>query len=671
VDGQCVTPTSETCDYLACVTFEWDLEYLSWLDYQSNKTTWIPSTGTATIRCASESRQLITVSLSSCFGSGATAEVTAPVGYERADMGPISAVAYSPGSGYAKLGREAPTLTVSGGTGAGLTVTPTATATNDSCGIPTWSITAVTFSGGTGYENGEALTVTTKAGDTTKAAAVLTVQTAPRSQPTLTASVSGGTGATLTPTLASNGGSPQTWGVASVSVSGTTSGYTDGASVTFSYGAGVTEQAAAVATIKTARATPTITASVAGGSGASLTVTLSQSPTTPSDTALWHVDSVTVANGGTGYTDGDPVTFTVTDGTEVVAASGTIQTARENPNLTPYVWGSNGTTAGVGASLSATMAVSGDYWTVTGITINNGGSGYEVGEYIWYSELDPSVDSSPPYYVEQLGGYWITSVDGSGAITGIALDSDNYPDGGLYYKQSDVIQSVTITEDGDYYKATTSIARVVVTNGGQYYYYTGIPTGVTVTSGGAYYREDASLPPYVADVTVTINQLMPSEGTGAELSAVIDTDTGSATFGQVTVSIADGGDGYLAQRTVHPDALLLMCFDSNDEQDENLAPNFPATGDQLEWLMPAGGSEPGITLGFPLAVNPCCTRSFVAFPDAGFTLADDPYTAITIRNGTYFELEDEDDVVVIRGTVTETLAPVWFAEDCDCANPLP
>jgi hypothetical protein len=606
-------------------------------------------------------------------------------------MGPITSAGtlYNPalpgvtlpngGSGYAKLARVAPTLTVSGGSGAGLTVTPTATATNDSCGIPTWSITAVTFSGGTGYENGEALTVTTKAGDTTKAAAVLTVQTAPRSQPTLTASVSGGTGATLTPTLASNGGSPQTWGVASVSVSGSTSGYTDGASVVFGYGAGVTEQAAAVATIKTARATPTITASVSGGSGASLTVNLSQSPTTPSDTALWHVDSVTVANGGTGYTDGDPVTFTVTDGTEVVAASGTIQTARENPNLTPYVWGSNGTTAGVGASLSATMAVSGDYWTVTGITINNGGSGYEVGEYIWYSELDPSVDSSPPYYVEQLGGYWITSVDGSGAITGIALDSDNYPDGGLYYKQSDVIQSVTITEDGDYYKATTSIARVVVTNGGQYYYYTGIPTGVTVTSGGAYYREDASLPPYVADVTVTINQSMPSEGTGAELSAVIDTDTGSATFGQITgINIDNAGDGYLAQRTAHPDALRLTCLDANGTQDEDLPPDGVR---YYEWQMP---SEPSIWLGFVggFGESDCCYYSFLTAPDYGFTspsgVAGAPVGSVAWPGGWtnpsagYYEyIEEGGSTVLIRGTITRTITPIWFAEDCECANPLP
>jgi len=57
----------ESCQYLACVTFEWNLECRSYADPE----TWIPSSGTATIRCADESRPLITLSLSACFGSAA------------------------------------------------------------------------------------------------------------------------------------------------------------------------------------------------------------------------------------------------------------------------------------------------------------------------------------------------------------------------------------------------------------------------------------------------------------------------------------------------------------------------------------------------------------------------------------------------------------------------
>lgn len=499
---------------------------------------------------------------SSCFGGGAEGIVTAPVGDPETDKGPITGVLLTnPGSGYAKLGREAPTLTVSGGSGTGLAVTPTVTATNDACGIPTWSVTAVKFSGGTGYANGEALTVMAQAGDTTKAAAVLTVQTDPRSQPTLSASVSGGTGATLTPTLAANGTTPQTWGVASVSVSGTTSGYTDGAAVTFSYGANVTEQTKATAVIKTVRTTPTITASVSGGSGASLTVTLSQSPTTPSDTALWHVDAVNVANGGTGYANGDPVTFAVSDGTQVTAASGTIVVAdRQEPELNDIVAiraGAGGTYDFYygGASITANMTPTYEggllWWQPTTINILDGGSGYEVGDLFLWAEPYPTLDGSTPNpaydptIFSDPDSFWVvTGVDGNGAITSAEQDTP-----GLYYQTAGngAIQSVTITSGGDYYKPTSEISRVVVTNPGQYYYYTGVPTGVTITNGGQYYREDASLPPYVATVTGNIAQGSPSSGTGAVITAIIDSNTSSPNFGRaVGLNIDDGGDGYLA-----------------------------------------------------------------------------------------------------------------------------
>ena len=511
----------------------------------------LPETVTVTFSGIPESVYWVDVEFTACHGSGAFArasESSAESPY------PITAVeVLDGGSGYALKGRVAPTVTVTG-SGSGATFTPTLTKANDACGVPSWKISSVAVSGGTGYTHGEQLTVQVAAGDTVAIPAVLTLQ-AERSQPTLSASVSGGTGATLTPTLAANGTTPQTWGVQSVSVSGTTSGYTDGASVTFSYGAGVTEQAAAVATIKTARATPTITASVSGGSGASLTVNLSQSPTTPSDTALWHVDSVTVADGGTGYADGDAVTFTVTDGTQVTAASGTIATSvvRENPNLTPYVWGADGTTAGSGAVLSATMVSNEDdpeTWGVFPINVIEGGSGYEVGEYFWYSEFGTGFSSSHPYYLVETDGWLITSVDENGAITGVGLDE--FGGIGKFYKATGngVIQSVTITGGGDYYKATGEISRVVVTNPGQYYYYTGVPTGVTITNGGEYYREDASLPPYVATVTGNIGQFSPSDGAGAVITAVIDSNTSSPNFGRaVGLSIDDGGDGYLAAVT--------------------------------------------------------------------------------------------------------------------------
>jgi hypothetical protein len=491
-------------------------------------------------------QQLITLSFSSAqFGSGGGGIATAPVG----TPGPITAVSITnPGSGYARVVRVVPSVAASVAGGAGATFTSNMVSNGGS--PQTWRVGSVTIAGnGTGYTDGAAVAFTTA--DVAQTAAVATLRTV-RSQPTLTASVSGGTGATLTPTLASNGDSPQTWGVSSVAVTGTTSGYTDGAAVTFSYGAGVNEQTKATAEIRTARTAPTITASAPGGSGAALAVTLSQSPTTPSDTALWHVESVEVTDGGSGYTDGDSVTFAVTDGTQVVAAAGTITTTvRENPNLTAYVWGLSEPTGGSGAVLSATMEyvqyASEDFWTVAGIAVTSGGSGYSVGEYIWYEEL-PNFSDNPPYYLVFYDSWVVTSVDENGAITGLGtqVPLEEYG-GGLFYKLTDngTIQSVTLTSGGDYYKATGEISRVVVTNGGQYFYDTGVPSSVTVTNGGQYYREEVQ----VAQVAVTINQINFPYGTGASITATVDGNKVSATFGQVTgLTIANGGSGYVAVR---------------------------------------------------------------------------------------------------------------------------
>lgn len=483
------------------------------------------------------------------------AKATAPID----NPGPISEITMGPkGNNYAKIGRVAPTLTVSGGSGSGLVVTPTLLETKDSCNVPTWSIGSVSFKGGTGYVGGENLTVTAAIGDTTVTNAVLTVQTDPRSQPSLSASVTPGTGSSFLVNMTPNAGTPTTWGVGGVDVSGNGTGYEDNSPVIFSYDNGVIEQIPAVAHIRTNRSEPTISANATGGNGAVLSVNLGSF--FPQPDTFWAVNSVTVNNGGNGYSDGDPVNFVVTDGIQVGQATGFVVTAksvepRENPNLTPYIWGFDGTTAGNGAILTATMTETVDgenkpAWTVSSINIIDGGSGYQVGEYIWYNEY-PGFADTPPYYILAFDGYVITSVDINGAITGIGLDP-LIGGTGLYYKQQEgtstgVIESITMTNGGNYYKPTSSIWGVVVTNAGKYYYYTGTPTGVTIVNAGKYYREDNSIPGIPSPVTITINQLPPSNGNGAQLSAIIDTNTNSADFGKITgVNIINGGNNYLA-----------------------------------------------------------------------------------------------------------------------------
>jgi len=115
---------------------------------------------------------------------------------------------------------------------------------------------------------------------------------------------------------------------------------------------------------------------------------------------------------------------------------------------------------------------------------------------------------------------------------------------------------VFISQPGGYYVSTGVIESVELLYGvyGSRGVFIGeeiAPYTVTITEPGVYYREDDEAEPYVADVTVTITQNPPSEGAGAQLSATVDSDPASATFGQITgVTIDDGGDNYLAWRWV-------------------------------------------------------------------------------------------------------------------------
>lgn len=688
----CCCPSGDSCQYLSCVSIEWDLEYLDPFDNQ-----WYPNSGSATYVCNSTSKQLITLSLSSCFGSGANAEVTAPVGYQRSDMGPISATSVNYinlGSPYAIFGRSEPSLSVGGGTGTGLTVTPTLESVNGDCNIPYWTIKSVSFSGGEDYINNEALTVNMGPGDESSAPATLRVQTDPRSQPTLSASVSGGTGAILSVTTSLNIGSdPQTWGVSKVTVTGNTSGYTDDTPVVFSYGDNVTEQTKAQAYIATARYEPTIKASVPVGSGAILSVNLNEIIPTPPNGRVWTISSVTINNGGSGYVDQDGVIFTVTDGTEATPASAFILTDRENPNLTPYVWGANGVPAGSGAVLTATMNQILDQsdrpaWEVSNINIVNGGENYVVGEYIWYTELDPNgIAGNPPYYVITIDGWQITSVDNNGAITGLGIDP-NIGSNGVFYKSYGIIEAVNFAENGggSYYKNSSEIGDIIVTNPGAYYYYTGIPTNIIIENGGEYYHPDANLPPIVANVVVTINQSMPSEGTGAQLSAIVDTNTSSPTFGKITgISIDDGGDNYLAQRTLDPN--INMMTGEGVTVCGTFCGNLPAGyGD-------SGGPGVGMKCGNSADVffsfggyggygDNCCQTSFVTRDLWGSCFG--PSRCISLeQNNIYGQTcTTEGDTIscditwkagdplveVIRGTSKKTTKLIWFTEDCSCAS---
>jgi hypothetical protein len=387
---------------------------------------------------------LLHLRFSACYGSGASATATAPGRQVGPDGGPISATTItSPGSGYAKLGRVAPTITasISGGTGGDLGAV-TLGQSQDGCGIPHWYIKSVAIDeNGYGYEDNAGVTFTTAEGDTVQIGASAAIRTR-REQPTITLSGSG-SGATFTPTVVSNGTDPVSWGITAVAVSGTSSGYQD-------------EELLDV-----------------------------------SGTAL-------------GF-DSEATLFVVTGRTE--------------PDVSVSVESETGS----GASLDATLSVQFDYgdyygrdsWYVSDITIASAGSGYQVGDPIYASSGDPQ-----SYY-----GYFyatVASVDEDGAITSVSIDS-----GGGWYRNSGEVLLVDVISGGAYYKG-------------------GIIDAVVVSNGGKYYREDAEEPPYVADVSVELYQGYPSNGSGAAFTVNVNSDTGSEDFGKISsVTVDDGGDNYL------------------------------------------------------------------------------------------------------------------------------
>ena len=255
-----------------------------------------------------------------------------------------------------------------------------------------------------------------------------------------------------------------------------------------------------------ARVAPTITAHFdGGGSGGSLGVTLTE--TAYDGRSAWLVASLDIDDGGSGYPAEGAITFDISDDdTEVLSAIASYTCSRAEPTVSLAVSGT-----GTSASLSPllTYYAPEKIWYVSGATVLNGGSGYTIGDSVLLTVVDGD-NAGVPFAMT-------VTVDGGGAVTGVVVDSP-YP----YYPPW---------------------------NRGSYYLNTGVIDAVTLLDGGVYYSEDLDGPGEVADVVVSVTQLGPTAGIadGAELSAVIDDDVSSPTFGQITgATINAGGDGYLA-----------------------------------------------------------------------------------------------------------------------------
>lgn len=248
------------------------------------------------------------------------------------------------------------------------------------------------------------------------------------------------------------------------------------------------------------RQEPTLVVSGGVDNGTGLVCSWTFSTNNPTGLVTWTATAGTVTAGGNGYIDGESLAIDAEDPSVTVQQGAvTVRTARSEPTANMEVSGT-----GTGATLTPNYTQSeGEdgrpVWSVTSVTIHDGGSGYTAGDPVFLNLTDGTVVGN---------GFFdgAASVDQDGAVIGVTIT-----DGGTFYRDTGVVESLTVTD------------------------------------GGEFYREDPDLPPIVAAVTVTLSQPLYATGSGASLSATVDQTVASETFGQITaVTIDDGGSGYLA-----------------------------------------------------------------------------------------------------------------------------
>jgi hypothetical protein len=322
-----------------------------------------------------------------------------------------------------------------------------------------WEISSVTVDeGGTGYFDGDQLTVDEVDGTIEAVPAYMIIRTV-RDEPVLT--ITPRNGSDLVVVVRTLGVSPAlaTWEIDEVTVNDGGSGYVDGEALTLSYADNVRVDLFSLLVARTIRSEPTLTATTSSGDGAVFTIALSQSGSPP----VWSASSVTVTNPGSGYTNGATWTITASLGTRVFFGSATAAVDES------------------GGLLSLTIDSGGEFFFDTG-------------------EID---------FVEvQYRGVFF---EDTGVIQSIEIPFG----GGSYYETTGAILAVTISSGGEYYREDDSIPALVddvtvevfdsaPSNGAGATFEAVIDddpdsatfgqiTGITVTSGGDDYLEFENL----------------------------------------------------------------------------------------------------------------------------------------------------------------------------------
>lgn len=439
------------------------------------------------------------LNITSCFGGEATGIITS-TGGEPGCPGPITGAEITNGGRcYAILGRVSPTLmatirpgpaSVAAGTsGSGATITVNVAESQDFCGRNSWSVSGVTITGGTGYLSGDTIRISHSVGDTAifTASASLTVE----------------------------GGVPTT------------------ATVT-SPGEYYRESASAAAIVSSVSVSPSFSCA---GFGAVISATVDDDPASPT---FGQITGLTVENGGDNYVARQPGghCYEKLNGVPIVVQAtnqirGVVLCAVACRELPCPRSGYAESVCNADIVVRLPDGYGGEPVPIVNVDVNYGGIEYAV-----LGRIEPSVTLS-------------TDEPGAGATFSVSWAQENGRCGLPYWR----IASVEVTAGGSGYEDGQSLAvatsteddiedspatLTVVTTGES-----GQIAEVTVAGGGRYWRTSDAIPGIALPVEITLSQLPPSNGSGAALEPVIDTDPASPTFGQITaVTVASQGSNY-------------------------------------------------------------------------------------------------------------------------------
>lgn len=192
---------------------------------------------------------------------------------------------------------------------------------------------------------------------------------------------------------------------------------------------------------------PTLSLSVPGGSGGSLEITGYFLHDSGGAVGYYGISGVTVASGGSGYTDKTQATVTLGAGDQKLpsssAASITVRTALRAPS-DDWTLSPNGVATGSGLVVSLTLASTGTRWAATAASVVSGGTGYTVGDL-----HDVDAVEGPTLFQATIE---ITSVGLGGVVTGIAIAYEG-EFGGV---DTGVIDSIQLGWRGAYRKVSQS-----------------------------------------------------------------------------------------------------------------------------------------------------------------------------------------------------------------------